>query len=84
MVGGGVWGHHLPFLFSGLVLVQSCQRCRVATAAMANPVLARGQFLPSSVPGMCTSGAALGRGGRGGMVLFGAISVISAMVVRVI
>jgi hypothetical protein len=29
------------------------------------------------------SGAALGRGERGGMVLFGAISITSAMVVRV-
>jgi hypothetical protein len=32
---------------------------------------------------MCTSGAAPGRGGRGGMVSFIAISVMSAMVVRV-
>jgi hypothetical protein len=51
---------------------------------MAIPVLASGQFLPSSAPVMCTSGAAPGSGGRGGMVLFGAISVMSTMVVRMI
>jgi len=33
---------------------------------------------------MYTSGAAPGRGGRAGMVLFGVISVASAMVVRVL
>ncbi len=33
-------------------------------------MLASSQFLPSPAPGMCTSGAAPGRGGRGGIVLF--------------
>jgi hypothetical protein len=51
---------------------------------MAIPGLASGQFLPSPAPKMCTSGAAPGRGGRGGMVLFGVISITLAMVVRVI
>ncbi len=81
--GGGVWGHHLPILFSRLVLVQCCRGCGVAITATAIPVLMSGQFLPSPVPGMCTSGAALGRGERAGIVSFGAISVMSAMVVSV-
>ncbi len=36
------------------------------------------------MPGMCTNGAASGKGERGGMVSFGAISVMFALVVRVI
>jgi hypothetical protein len=43
--------------------------------------LASGQFWPSPVPGMCTSGAAPGRGGNLGMVLFKAISISFTMVV---
>ena len=58
--------------------------CGVVYAKTAVPALASGQFWPSPLPGVCTSGAAPGRGGRVGMVLFGPISMSSAMVVRVI
>jgi hypothetical protein len=84
MVRGGVWGHHLPLLFSRFVLVQHHRGWGVVSATTAVSALVSGQFLPSPLPGVCTSGAAPGRGGRVGMVLFGPISVSSAMVVRVI
>jgi hypothetical protein len=84
MVGGGVWGHHLSLLFSRLILVQCCQGCGVAATAAAILALTSNQFLPSPAPRMCTSGAAPGRGGRVGMVLFRPNSVTLAMVVRVI
>ena len=89
--GGGGWGHHLPLLFSGLAqlplvvaLKMSHRGCGVVATAMAIPALPSGQIWPSPARGMCTSGATPRRGGRAGMVSFGAISVVSAMVVRVI
>jgi hypothetical protein len=60
------------------------EACAVVAATTAVPALASGQFWPSPLPGMCTSGAAPRRGGRVGIVLFVPISVLSAMVVRVI
>ena len=75
-----VWGHHLPLLFSGLVLVQRCRGCGVATAGTAIPALASGQFWPSPSPGACTTGAMRRVGGRACMPLFAAISIALAMV----
>ena len=90
-MGGGVWGHHLPLLFSGLVqpplvvaLKMSHQGCGVAAAAMAIPVLTSSQFWPSPACRICTSGEARGSDGRAEMESFGAIFVASAMVMRVI
>ena len=48
-------------------------------AATSVPALASGQFWPSPARGMCTSGAAPGRGKRVGMVDFGAISSASSL-----
>jgi hypothetical protein len=79
---GGVWGHHLPLLFSGLVLVQHCQGCRVATAAMAIHALASGQFQPLPLPGTCTTGVTRGKGGRAGMPLFDVIAIESEVVLE--
>jgi hypothetical protein len=84
VVRGGVWGHHLPLLFSRLILIQRCQGCRVATTATAVSALPSGQIRPSPAHGACTSGATPGRGARLGMVSFVAISSVSAMIVRVI
>jgi hypothetical protein len=77
---GGVWGHHLPLLFTRLVLVQRHRGCGVTTSATAIPALADGQFWPSPSPGACRTGATRGRGGRAGMPSFGTISIASAMV----
>jgi hypothetical protein len=54
--------------------------CGVAATATAIPALASGQFWPTPSPGACTTGATRGRGGRAGMLSFGAISIASAMV----
>ena len=76
-----VWGHYLPLLFSGLILVQRCRGCGVATAGTAIPALAAsGQFWPSPSPDACTTGATRRVGGRACMPSFGAISIASAMV----
>ena len=90
-LSGGVGGHHLPLLFNGLTqlalvvtLKMSHLGCGVSACATAVPALPSGQIWPSPERGACTSGATPGRGGRAGMVSFGAISVVSAMVVRVI
>ena len=65
--GWGVWGHHLPLLFSGLVQLplivtrkMRCRGCRVAAAATAIPVLTSGQFWPSPLPDACTTGTSTG------------------------
>jgi hypothetical protein len=79
---GRVWGHHLPLLFSGLVLVQRHWGCGVTTTATAIPALADGQFWPSPLPGACTTGATCGRGGRAGIPLFNTISIVSVMVLE--
>jgi hypothetical protein len=84
---GGVWGHHLSLIFSGLIQLplvvtqkMRCQGCGVAIVMTPVPVFASGQFWPSPARGLCASGAAPGRGGgRAGIVLFGAISASSAM-----
>jgi hypothetical protein len=79
--GGGL-GPSFALLFSGLVLVQHCQGCGVATAVTAIPVLASGQFWPSPLPGACTTEATCRRGGRAGMPLFDLISIVSTMVLE--
>ena len=61
-----VWGHNLPLLFIGLVLVQRCRGCGVATAGMVIPALTSGQFQPSPLPGACATGASCRRGGGQG------------------
>jgi hypothetical protein len=48
--------------------------------ASADPSVADGQFWPLPAPGIFTSGATPGRGGRAGMPSFGTISIASAMV----
>ena len=86
----GVWGYHLPLLFSGLVQLpvivtrkMCCQGCGVAMVMTPVPVFASGHFWPSPTRGLCASGAAPGRGWRAGIVLFGAISASSSMVASV-
>ncbi len=74
----------MPLLFSGLVLVQPRRSCRVSAAAMVIPALVSGQFWPSPARGPCSSGVTPGRGGKAGTMLFGAISIVSAMVVSVV
>ena len=46
----------------------------------ADPSLADGKFWSSPSPGICTTGATPGRGGRGGMPSSGPISIASAIV----
>jgi hypothetical protein len=57
---GGVWGHHLPLLFRGLVLVQCCRGCGAVAAMSAVPALASGQIWPQPMHGQCLSGAVPG------------------------
>ncbi len=52
---GGVWVHHLPLLFSGLVFIQRCWGCGVAATATAILALASSQFWPSPMQGACSS-----------------------------
>ncbi len=79
---GGVWGLHLPLLFRVLVFIQHHQGCRVVAAATADPSLADSQFWPSLLPGLCTTGAMHGRGGRAGMPPFDTISIALVMVLE--
>ncbi len=53
--------------------------CGVTTTAEAIPALADGQFLPSSLPGACMTGAMRWKGGREGMPLLDAISIALVM-----
>ncbi len=79
---GGVWGHHLPLLFTRLVLIQCHRGCGVITTATAIPVLADGQFWPSPSPGACRTGTTHGRGGGAGMPSFDAVSIALVMVLE--
>ena len=79
----------MPLLFNGLaqlalivaLKMSDLVGCGVSACATAVPALPSGQIWPSPARGACTSGATPGRVGRAGMVSFGAISVMSAMVV---
>ena len=55
----------------------------VVEAPIADTSLADSLFWPSPSSGICTTGVTRWRGGRAGIVLFGAISASSAMVVSV-